>query len=592
MRPEPRSSVRARSVFLLPILVVVLCVACTGSSDEDADSGQGAGEDVNTNDDAGWTADTQDTQSPDQQSSVGDGGAPPSVWGNCVDDTGNPGCPCTGNDTCNSGFCIETPDGKLCTDNCVELCPQGYACSQAPGQDTVLICVPKHPVLCDPCTASKDCQTVYGGDHVCVDYGDLGAYCGSACVQGGDCPSGYDCLTSKTVEDTTTKQCIKTAAGGDAGNGQCACSKSATAKAKSTSCTKTVSEPDGKYTCKGTRVCGENGLTACDAQPQAEKCDGLDNDCNGKVDDDVCNDDEPCTVDSCDKEEMTCASVPVIDKTPCDDGSLCTSKDACQAGTCLGTEPLECDDGNECTADGCDPKSGCTSKVLNKPCDDGDACTTGDTCKEGKCASTTTDKLCDDNNGCTADACDQTKGCLNTVIQSSCDDGNACTVGDKCGSAGGKAVCLPGAASKTCDDSNQCTTDNCIKTKGCMYAPSDITLPCYDGPKKTEGVGICVVGTAKCGGGQLGKCNGSVVPAGFETCDGKDNDCNGQTDETCTPAGLKTRLGWVSIDKVAGKGKSARRVQLRGSFEPVGAVEGTKLDARFGWLIWLFEGGK
>ena len=69
-------------------------------------------------------------------------------------------------------------------------------------------------------------------------------------------------------------------------------------------------------------------------------------------------------------------------------------------------------------------------------------------------------------------------------------------------------------------------------------------------------------------------------------------DCNGQTDETCTPTDLETRLGWVSVDKVAGVDKSARRVQVRGSFEPVGTVKSAKLKARFGWLTWLFEGGK
>ena len=37
--------------------------------------------------------------------------------------------------------------------------------------------------------------------------------------------------------------------------------------------------------CEGTRQCGFTGLTLCDVQaPQAEICNGLDDNCNGEVD--------------------------------------------------------------------------------------------------------------------------------------------------------------------------------------------------------------------------------------------------------------------------------------------------------------------
>jgi hypothetical protein len=53
---------------------------------------------------------------------------------------------------------------------------------------------------------------------------------------------------------------------------------------------------------------------------------------------------------------------------------------------------------------------------------------------------------------------------------------------------------------------------------------------CYSGPSGTEGVGVCKAGIQRCEGGVWGKCEGQVLPTA-EICDGKDNDCDGQTDE-------------------------------------------------------------
>lgn len=55
-----------------------------------------------------------------------------------------------------------------------------------------------------------------------------------------------------------------------------------------------------------------------------------------------------------------------------------------------------------------------------------------------------------------------------------------------------------------------------------------LTQPCYSGPSGTAGVGVCKAGTQTCSGGTWGTCLGEILPSA-EICDGKDNNCNGQT---------------------------------------------------------------
>ena len=40
------------------------------------------------------------------------------------------GCPCDGNDDCAAGFCVPGPVGDVCTQECLEECPNGWECKQ------------------------------------------------------------------------------------------------------------------------------------------------------------------------------------------------------------------------------------------------------------------------------------------------------------------------------------------------------------------------------------------------------------------------------------------------------------------------------
>jgi hypothetical protein len=84
-----------------------------------------------------------------------------------------------------------------------------------------------------------------------------------------------------------------------------------------------------------------------------------------------CNDNNPCTDDTCDAATGRCVYTN-NDANACSDGDNCTV-DRCANGACVGV-PVNCDDQNPCTVDACDPATGqCVYRPVD--CDDGNACT-------------------------------------------------------------------------------------------------------------------------------------------------------------------------------------------------------------------------
>lgn len=178
-----------------------------------------------------------------------------------------------------------------------------------------------------------------------------------------------------------------------------------------------------------------------------------------------CEDDNPCTSDSCfeghcshsvvdpdDEDDCTldsCDPVEGVTHTPdpsIDDGLACTV-DSCDAATGIKHEPHDelCDDadGVSCTTAVCEPTAdganvqGCVETPDDSACDDGEECTT-DVCDPTLgaaptgCASFGDNAVCDDGVGCTEDVCTGAEGCESSPSDEACDDGFACDPVDDC----------------------------------------------------------------------------------------------------------------------------------------------------------------
>ncbi len=104
----------------------------------------------------------------------------------------------------------------------------------------------------------------------------------------------------------------------------------------------------------------------------------------------------------------------------CNDSSMCTSPDACQAGgVCSGTSAVTCPTPDQCHNAGvCNPATGVCSnpaKTDGTACQDGNMCTQPDVCTTGVCTAGAA-RSCDDSDPCTTDSCVMATGCVNVII--------------------------------------------------------------------------------------------------------------------------------------------------------------------------------
>jgi hypothetical protein len=462
------------------------------------------------------------------------------------------GWPCTTGSQCASDYCVETAEGQICTDPCIETCPDGFVCKTVTtsGSDVINVCVSNSARLCWPCTTDTDCASPNGDAGAkCLSYGDAGAFCGIPCAQDANCPSGYVC---GGTDDTL--QCVP------ADNAPCDCNALAIELKLETAC----ANSNEAGTCSGVRRCGDEGLEACDATaPATELCDGLDNDCDGVTDGDNSLD---CVQYYPDTDgdgygigvgECLCSDPgPGWGKNGGDCNDLSTAVNPAAPEVCNFAD----DDCNGATDD--NSALGCTSYYPDVDLDGYG----GELEAECLCQPPTSDYLteggdCDDLledvNPDATEICDGSDNNCDGFI----DEANAvgCTVYyvDKDGDGYGqnskfKCLCAPEAPylvlkGGDCNDTKPeihplrpeiCNNidDNCDGV-----ADEDGTLGCgvFFKDADEDGFGDSLDTKCFCSpqfpytalqGGDCNDGSNDAVPGGVEICDGLDNDCDGQTD--------------------------------------------------------------
>ena len=146
------------------------------------------------------------------------------------------GCPCSSAEDCASGYCIEGPDGFICTKDCVEDCPAGYRCLILQGtcSDCAKICVPDFPRSCNGCAGDADCV---GGRCIEID-GKM--VCADQCQDTGTCHEGFDCVADDSQDGISL--CLPV-------TGTCSCGEDDAGQTRACSVSNDLGSCDGLETC-------------------------------------------------------------------------------------------------------------------------------------------------------------------------------------------------------------------------------------------------------------------------------------------------------------------------------------------------------
>ncbi|MFN7132577.1 MAG: MopE-related protein, partial [Myxococcales bacterium] len=223
---------------------------------------------------------------------------------------------CDKDEECVSGLCAGIGgEAAVCRKACTSGCDALEVCTSfgvAVGGKLRAGCVPEKVGLCQPCSTSADCA--YAAD-VCLSIGGA-SFCGRDCAFDDKCPEGYVCSDALGADGApATRQCIPKSA-------TCECLPSTAGQ------TRPCELKNAHGTCTGVEKCDPNrGFASCDARvPAAESCNGVDDDCNGKVDDAIS--DVVCGVGECRVTVAGCENGRVPLCTPkSGTAELCNGKD-------------------------------------------------------------------------------------------------------------------------------------------------------------------------------------------------------------------------------------------------------------------------
>jgi hypothetical protein len=351
-------------------------------------------------------------------------------------------------------------------------------------------CIPGEIPLCQPCGDNSDC-----GGGVCTEIGSTKG-CTRTCTDNNPCPAGSQCHDGLCAPPSGDCSCIVQTAG------------------LKKSCT-----GDNEFgACSGLAVCDpELGWVDCDAPPAGpESCNELDDNCDGKVDEGfmdangIYNHPEHCGScgNSCESAIPNATSlcedgVCVVDE--CDPGFIKSGPSGCQPATVNLCQPCEdgCGSVGVCAEldDGvclslCGSDSDCPASYSCKPWNDQMACYPD----SGTCS-------------CTPESVGQVRPCALTNVFGTCTGLESCDA-----DLGWNGCTAKSAQAESCNGQD----DNC---DGSADEGLSGVGACTN---KIAGIGECP-GVQICVGAAGFKCDGPLpLP---ETCDGTDENCDGQADE-------------------------------------------------------------
>ena len=315
---------------------------------------------------------------------------------------------------------------------------------------------------------------------------------------------------------------------------------------------------------KGTQSCTDGVWGKCLGliEPTDEKCDGIDNNCDGSVDEGVKDCCQPKETKECGSDIGACKK----GTQKCDNGrwTECFGEIKGLAEQCNGKD-------NDCDGYIDNAEKG-KATPLSEECYSGPASKKGiGECKVGKkkCLQGSWGK-CEGSGEPQKDDCDgkdnDCDGKVDNVPGADTNLKRTCYTGDQLTRR--KGTCKDGVQQCSSGLWTSCQGEVLPQTEQCNGKDDDcdgavdnikgkndpISKKCYNGPAGTIGTGRpCKEGKQLCKNGRWDSCQGAVIPQ-IEDCNGKDDDCDGAIDNQ---KGTKNPLGgscYTGPKGTAGKG--------------------------------------